>query len=69
MIRMSCYRKRYELNKEKELIDLLNKQDKEIKNLKKENEQLKKEITSKQRVIEAYDDYVQTLKEDGVLDD
>ena len=41
---MSCYRKRYESNKEKELIDLLNEQDKEIKNLKKENKALKMEL-------------------------
>ncbi len=49
--------------------DCLGKLEDENKELKEENKQLKKEITSKQRVIEAYDDYVQTLKEDGVLDD
>ena len=39
----------------KEVCDLLNEQDNRIK--------------SKERVIKAYEDYIKTLKEDGVLDD
>ena len=38
-----------------EVVDLLNKQEERIK--------------SKERVIKAYEDYIKTLKEDGVLDD
>ncbi len=37
------------------MCDLLNEQDERIK--------------SKERVIKAYEDYIKTLKEDGVLDD
>ena len=54
---MSCYRKRYESNKEKELIDLLNEQDKEIKNLKKENKALKMELKRLYGEEEDDDDY------------
>lgn len=39
----------------KNMINLLNEQDNRIK--------------SKERVIKAYEDYIKTLKEDGVLDD
>ena len=35
----------------------------------KENKQLKKALERKQRRIDAYEDYIKTLKEDGVLDD
>lgn len=38
-----------------DMFDLLNKQDERIK--------------SKERVIKAYEDYIKTLKEDGVLDE
>ena len=44
------------------IIDLLNE-------LHEENKELKKKLESKQRLINAYDNYIKTLKEDGVLDD
>ena len=34
-----------------------------------ENEQLKQSLERKQRRIDAYEDYIKTLKEDGVLND
>lgn len=37
--------------------------------LEKENEQLKQSLERKQRRIDAYEDYIKTLKEDGVLND
>ena len=40
----------------------------ENKKLKKENEQLKQSLERKQRRIDAYEDYIKTLKEDGVLE-
>ena len=41
----------------------------EIKELEKENEQLKKKLESKERLIKSYEQYLNDLKEDGVLDD
>ena len=40
-----------------------------LNTLADDNEQLKKEVESKQRVINAYEQYINDLKEDGVLDD
>ena len=37
--------------------------------LKKENEQLKQKLRVKERLIGAYEQYINDLKEDGVLDD
>ena len=37
--------------------------------LAEENEQLKKEVESKERLIKAYDQWAYDLKNDGVLDD
>lgn len=37
--------------------------------LRQENEQLKQSLARKQRRIDAYEDYINTLKEDGVLND
>lgn len=42
----------------KDMLDKLNKQDELIK-------ELEKEVESKQRVIDAYEQYVKDLKEDG----
>ena len=39
------------------------------KMLSEENEQLKKEVESKERLIKAYDQWAYDLKNDGVLDD
>ena len=42
-------------------VDLLNQ-------LNDENEHLQKEVKSKQRVINAYEQYINDLKEDGVIE-
>ena len=39
------------------------------RNLIEENDQLKKEVESKERLIKAYDQWVYDLKNDGVLDE
>ena len=39
------------------------------KHLKEENEQLKKQLKSKERLIGAYEQFINDLKEDDVLDD
>lgn len=40
-----------------------------LNDLNNENEQLKQQVKSKERLIEAYEQYINDLKEDGVLDD
>lgn len=40
-----------------------------LNKLSDENKELKKKLESKQRLINAYENYIETLKEDGVLDD
>ena len=42
---------------------------KKIQQLAKENKELKGKLERKQRRIDAYEDYIKTLKEEGVLDD
>lgn len=37
--------------------------------LAKENEQLKKKVWSKERLIKSYEQFINDLKEDGVLDE
>ena len=39
-----------------------------VEDICNENEQLKKEVESKQRVINAYEQYINDLKEDGVIE-
>lgn len=40
-----------------------------LNELHDENQKLKKKLESKQRLINAYENYIKTLKEDGVLND
>lgn len=40
-----------------------------LNELNDENQKLKKKLGIKQRLINAYENYIETLKEDGVLDD
>ena len=44
------------------IVELLN-------SLNDENEQLKKKVESKERLIKSYEQFINDLKEDGVLDD
>ena len=54
------YNCEYRINDE--LLELINK-------IAEENKQLKKKLEIKQRLINAYENYIETLKEDVVLDD
>ena len=51
-----------------EIYEQLKKTEKSYKLVLEENEQLKQSLERKQRRIDAYEDYIKTLKEDGVLE-
>ena len=46
-------------------LNVMNGLNEKNKKLQKENEQLKQQVESKQRVINAYEQYITDLKEDG----
>ena len=52
-----------------DILNVLNSQENRIWKLKQENEQLKQQLKSKERLIGAYEQFINDLKEDGVLDD
>lgn len=67
---VELYHKSLKENEElKTKVDFFKSFQKDARELEKENEQLKKSLERKQRRIDSYDNYIKTLKEDGVLDD
>ena len=49
-------------------LNVMNGLNEKNKKLQKENEQLKQQVESKQRVINAYEQYITDLKEDGEIE-
>lgn len=49
--------------------DLLYSNAKNIELLEKENKELKKKLEKKEKLIEAFEQYINDLREDGVLND